>query len=122
MMAEATFWPSGKTVKVRPGTTLLSAARQAGLSVPVRCDGKAACLMCKMSLLPDHGDQGLSRLSEVERRKLGTDGHQRLGCQSRVTGNCHVSIPESPLKAAVRRQLERQAAEDDDDWLRGFRS
>jgi ferredoxin len=121
-MPDATFLPEGKKISVRSGTTLLSAARLAGISIPVRCEGKASCLMCKMSLLPEHGEKGLSPLSDVERLKLGPDGLQRLGCQTRVIGSCHVRIPESPLKAAVRRQLERQAEEDDDEWLRGFRS
>ena len=121
-MPKVTFWPEGKTVDVRSGTTLLVASRQAGIGLTVRCDGKASCLMCKVTLHPEHGGVGLSPLSAVESRKLGEDGERRLGCQTRVTGDCHAVIPESPLKAVIRRQLERQAAEDDDDWLRGFRS
>ncbi|QJC51855.1 2Fe-2S iron-sulfur cluster binding domain-containing protein [Paenibacillus albicereus] len=120
-MVEVTFWPEGKSVRVRPGTTLLDAARLAGRPLTVRCGGKAACLMCKIGVHPEHGEAGLSRPTPQERRKLGEGGGSRLGCQCRALGDCQVVLPENPLKAAVRRQLERQAEEDDDSWLRSFR-
>ncbi|OXM16661.1 2Fe-2S iron-sulfur cluster-binding protein [Paenibacillus herberti] len=121
-MIEVTFWPEGRKVKVRRGTTLLIAAHQAGVPLTVRCGGKAACLMCKLNVHPDFGEKGLSAPTEQERHKLGSSSGQRLGCQCRVLGDCHVIMPEDPLKAAVRRQLERQAEEDDDSWLRSFRN
>ncbi|WP_274651657.1 2Fe-2S iron-sulfur cluster-binding protein [Paenibacillus humicola] len=114
MNPHITFLPSGKRIAVRPGTTVLDAARRAGVPIRTRCDGKASCLMCKVTA-PSRG--GLSPLSEQERRKLAGLDKQgtRLACQARIAGNAVVEVPEDPLKAAVRRQLERQA-EDDDLW------
>ena len=39
----------------------------------------------------------------------------RLSCQAKVCGQLSVEVPEDPLKAAIRKQLERQ--QQDDDWL-----
>ncbi|WP_424766081.1 2Fe-2S iron-sulfur cluster-binding protein [Paenibacillus sp. sgz302251] len=115
MNGEVTFWPSGKVVKVKPGTTLLEAARLANLPIKTRCGGKAACFMCKVMVRP--GGE-LQPISDNERRKLsGLDGDQiRLACQAKVEGKVEVDIPLDPLRAAVARQLARQAEENDDLW------
>ncbi|WP_046215008.1 2Fe-2S iron-sulfur cluster-binding protein [Paenibacillus wulumuqiensis] len=114
------FWPAGKSVLVPEGATLLAAARRAGVHLPVRCDGRAACLMCKVTVLPE--DQPVEGISlsppgAVESRKLGAslEEHIRLGCQARVTGHCVVRIPEDRLKAAIRKQMEQQN-DDLSDW------
>ncbi|OMF35170.1 ferredoxin [Paenibacillus sp. FSL H8-0548] len=115
MDGEVTFWPSGKSIKVKQGTTLLDAARRANLPIRTRCGGKAACFMCKVSVRP--GSE-LQPIGENERRKLsGLEGdHIRLSCQARVAGKVIVDIPLDPLRAAVERQLARQAEENDDLW------
>jgi 2Fe-2S ferredoxin len=106
-----TFEPSGRQAKVRPGTSLLAAGRQAGVSIRTRCGGVAGCLMCKVKVLqPD----GVTPVTDAERRKLGAEveGGIRLSCQAKAAGNVTVEVPEDPLKAAVRRQLERQKEEE----------
>ncbi|MGO4544223.1 2Fe-2S iron-sulfur cluster-binding protein [Paenibacillus sp. 2TAB23] len=115
MDGEVTFWPAGKTVKVRRGTTLLDAARRANVPIRTRCGGKAACFMCKVSVRP--GSE-LAPIADNERRKLsGLDGDDyRLSCQARVAGKVEVDVPLDPLRAAVARQLARQAEESDDLW------
>jgi len=114
-----TFLPSAKTVQVARGTTVLQAVRQAGLSLPVRCDGRAACLMCKVHVeQPGDGhEDGLSAPAEMERRKLGMDSERnlRLGCQARIVGPAIIHLPEDRLKQAIRRQLEQQS-DDLSDW------
>ncbi|BBH21006.1 hypothetical protein Back11_23510 [Paenibacillus baekrokdamisoli] len=112
MNVDITFLPSGRKASVRAGTTVLDASRRAGVSIRTRCDGKAACLMCKVLA---ENPSGLSPLQDNERRKLaGTDRlGTRLSCQARVLGHAVVEVPEDPLKAAVRRQLMRQAEEDE---------
>ncbi len=113
------FLPANKTIQVTRGTTVLQAVRLAGLSLPVRCDGRAACLMCKVQVeQPQAGQQdGLSDPGEIECRKLGLDGERtlRLGCQARIVGPAVIHLPEDRLKQAIRRQLQQQ---DDDlsDW------
>ena len=113
MKADITFLPSGRTVTVRTGTTVLDASRRAGVPIRTRCDGKASCLMCKV--MPRSG--GLTPLNGNERLKLaGLDREGiRLACQARIVGKTAVEVPEDPLRAAVRQQLMRQA-EDDKLW------
>ncbi|MFX3633496.1 MAG: 2Fe-2S iron-sulfur cluster-binding protein [Candidatus Pristimantibacillus sp.] len=115
MSSEVTFWPSGKKVKVKPGTALIDAARHAGIHIRTRCGGKAACFMCKVKVRP--GSE-LMPIGDVERRKLSglEDQHIRLSCQARVKGTVEVDIPLDPLRSAVERQLARQAEQDDDLW------
>ncbi|MBD2845175.1 (2Fe-2S)-binding protein [Paenibacillus sp. IB182496] len=103
------FLPGGQKTAVRPGTTVLEAARRARIALPTRCGGKAGCLMCKVY---DRGNSGLSAPSDKERAKLaGAAADLRLGCQAKIIGPSTVEVPEDPLKAAVRRQLERQREE-----------
>lgn len=111
MAAQITFIPAGSSVTVREGTTVLQAASKARVSIRTRCGGKASCLMCKVQLATGE----LSAPEENEVRKLGSllaEGW-RLSCQAKVTEHCTVSLPEDPLKAAVRRKLEEQARERD---------
>ena len=112
---EVTFWPSGQTVSVKHGTTLLEASRRAHVVIPTRCGGKAACFMCKVSVRPH---SALQPISERERMKLaGLEGSQiRLACQARVAGKVEVDVPPDRLRAAVMRQLARQAEDDDKLW------
>ncbi|GGO04432.1 2Fe-2S iron-sulfur cluster-binding protein [Saccharibacillus kuerlensis] len=110
------FLPEGKSVRVRSGTTLLTAARSAGVHIPVRCEGKMGCLMCKVTL--NSVESGVLPPAEGERRKLGGSLEQgvRLACQAKVCGEVTVTTPEDPLKRAVRLQLERQKQADEDFW------
>ncbi|QAY68396.1 2Fe-2S iron-sulfur cluster binding domain-containing protein [Paenibacillus protaetiae] len=106
--------PAGITVKVRPGTTLLDAARRAHVPIRTRCGGKAACFMCKVTVEPG---SRLLPMGEQERNKLaaGADSCERLSCQARVQGNAVVNVPLDPLRAAVLKKLA-QAREDDSLW------
>lgn len=112
---EVHFWPDDKKISVRSGTTLLDAGRKAKVHIRTRCGGKAACLMCKVKV-NDPGSKGLAPMNVNERLKLGSQADEgyRLACQARVIGSVQVSIPEDPLKAAIRAQLARQTDGDDD--------
>ena len=114
-MPRVTFLPSHRTLQVRQGTTILSASRKAGVVIRSRCDGVASCLQCKVHILtPD----AVSPMNDNERRKLtGTlDRGVRLACQTLVQRDLSVEIPEDPLKAAVRRQLELQKGDQQSLW------
>lgn len=118
--AQVTFLPSGKSIQVNTGTTVLTAARKAGVHIAVRCDGKAACLMCKVNTPHPYDDEGhlcISVAEPAESRKLGSSIGQgvRLSCQARVLGDLTVEVPEDRLKAAIRKQMEQQN-EDLSDW------
>lgn len=112
MNCEVIFFPDKKTVIVRPGTSLLDASKRARVSIRSRCGGQASCLMCKVTV---QDQSGLSPVASKEELKLGDlkDRSIRLACQARVTRNAVVEIPEDPLKAAIRAQLQRQKEEDD---------
>ncbi|OZB94850.1 2Fe-2S iron-sulfur cluster-binding protein [Paenibacillus sp. XY044] len=119
MNHKVTFEPSGKSVLVREGMSLLHAAREAGVYIPTRCGGKMGCLMCKVQVGGPNATQ-LSPPDEAEKRKLGSLIHSgtRLSCQARVRGPVTVTVPEDKLKAAVRKQLEaaRNRDREDDLW------
>ncbi|MED4957921.1 MULTISPECIES: 2Fe-2S iron-sulfur cluster-binding protein [Paenibacillus] len=116
MEVQVMFWPQGKKVKVRQGTNVLRAAREARLHIATRCGGQAACLLCKVRV-EKGGESALSPLSAAEARKLGALAEEgiRLACQAKVIGNAEIHLPEDPLKAAVRKKLLEQQ-EDDRLW------
>lgn len=100
------FMPHNKSVSVRPGTSILAAARAAKVALPSKCGGRGACTTCKVQVV---SDVPLSELSRMERHMLSDqmvkDGY-RLGCQCQVNGDAEVTIPEDPLRRTIRLQLE----------------
>ncbi|WP_138492968.1 2Fe-2S iron-sulfur cluster-binding protein [Paenibacillus pinistramenti] len=113
METAITFEPMGKTFKARPGSTVLQAALQHRISIPTRCKGMAGCLMCKVRVSPEH-QAALTACTPAEERKLGPLLQEgvRLACQAKIKGHAVVTVPEDPLKAAIRKQLEAQNQED----------
>lgn len=113
-MGKITFLPSGKSIKARPGQTMVSAAAAARVIIPQRCGGHASCLMCRVVL--EKGE--LSAPSALERRKMPENDWLtgiRLGCQAKATDkDCTVRIPENRLKSVVQAALERQRKERED--------
>lgn len=103
------------TVEVRPGTTLLEAAEQAGAHVGHSCGGVCACSTCHVWIR-----KGLETLSEqtdqeMDRLDMGFDvrPYSRLSCQTEVSAeDISVEITEESLSAymdenpALRHKLE----------------
>ena len=103
------------TVEVRPGTTLLEAAEQAGAHVGHSCGGVCACSTCHVWIR-----KGLETLSEqtdqeMDRLDMGFDvrAYSRLSCQTEVSAeDISVEITEESLSAymdenpALRHKLE----------------
>jgi ferredoxin, 2Fe-2S len=83
-----TFLPDGRTVEVRPGTSLLEAASAADVDLPHNCGGVAACTTCHVWI--ERGLDSLSEIGDREDDKLneaaGLTPTSRLGCQARVAG------------------------------------
>lgn len=111
MNPEITFLPDNKKIRVRPGTTILEASRKARVPIRTRCGGKAACLMCKVIV---RDQSGLAPIAQNEKNKLGGLEEQgyRLACQAKALRDATVAIPEDPLRAAIRAQLDKQREED----------
>jgi 2Fe-2S ferredoxin len=107
MTPEVIFMPDDKSVRVRPGTTLLDAAKRARVAIRSRCGGNASCLMCKVVV---EDQAGLAPMSSKEDVKLGDLQREsyRLACQARVLRDVKAVVPEDPLKAAIRAQLAKQ--------------
>lgn len=78
-----TFAPGGLTCWVEPGSTLLDAARLAGIIVPAPCGGRGICGSCGVRVLS--GD--LAPADGEEQRGLArAPKGVRLACRARVIG------------------------------------
>jgi 2Fe-2S ferredoxin len=111
-MPKVTFVDQQREVSVPPGKTLLEASMRARVPLSSRCGGNGQCLTCKVIVADQNG---LTPLADKEVRMLGDsliDQGYRLACQCRVQGDTKVKLPESPLKAAIRAQLQTKS----DDW------
>jgi ferredoxin len=88
------FVPSQREVRVPIGTSLLEAARQAGLPVAQSCTGGAVCGRCGLRVLA--GGDGLPPESAGERRakqRNRIDGGLRLSCLLRLEQDLTVTAP-----------------------------
>ncbi|USG63524.1 2Fe-2S iron-sulfur cluster-binding protein [Brevibacillus ruminantium] len=115
-MGKITFLPAGKSIKVRPGQSIISAARSARIVIPQRCGGHASCLMCRVVV--ESGE--ISQPSSLEKRKMpeaDLKGGVRLACQAEATGkDCTIRIPESKWKSVVQAALERERIQNEEEW------
>jgi adenylate cyclase len=76
-----------QTARVADGTTLLEAARMAGLPIASACSGAALCARCGLEVLA--GATALDPEREDEREQKARNrvpAEQRLACRARVHG------------------------------------
>ncbi len=103
---EIIFQPEGKRVKVPPSSTILEAAKLAGVDLVSVCAGQGTCHKCKVQLSPPLRNQPLT---ESERDGLTaeeiTEG-LRLACQITGDGNLIIRIPEASRTGKQRLQVE----------------
>jgi 2Fe-2S ferredoxin len=104
-MPKVTFLPAGVTVEFEQGElpfsghgrpeSLLDIALHHGIHVEHACGGNCACTTCHV--IVREGEDNLSPMDEEEADRLelapGLTLHSRLGCQSVVTGDVVVEIP-----------------------------
>lgn len=82
---------TGLAVEAKPGDTLLSCLRRAGLGVESTCNGRGACGKCKVIV---HG--ALSPPDEKEREHLtGVSCEVRLACMAKVMGKVEVTLDDA---------------------------
>jgi ferredoxin len=85
------FEPVGREVRVPRGTTLLDAARRAGLPLASACGAEGLCARCGLEILeglPAFGAEG-----EDERRaklRNRVEPHQRLACRAVLGADARV--------------------------------
>ncbi len=90
------FQPIGKHVQVPSGTTLLEAARQAGIGLTSDCGGEGSCGQCQVIWLsgqvtPPNDDEEFI-LTEIERAN-----GLRLACCTQIQGDVKIQIPTYSL-------------------------
>ena len=92
MDAEVRFRPSGNALRVEQGTTVLGAARRAGLPMASACGAHGVCGRCGVTVV-----SGAARLSPETEREVRVKEmnrvapSQRLACCAEVSGDVEVS-------------------------------
>ncbi len=86
------FQPSGACLRVSPGTTLLDAARRAGLPMASSCGADGICGRCGMQVLAGAAWLSAEAVDESEvKRRNRIDPERRLACRAGVTGPVEVT-------------------------------
>lgn len=91
---EIIFEPSGRRVQVLNGTTILKAAKEAGVRIRSECDGNGICGKCRINI-PNMKD--LKDLTKSEKKHLSSSDINlgyRLACQVTCTKDIIVNIPQ----------------------------
>jgi len=93
-MSLLTIMPSGKTIDVAEGTTLLMAILAAEEMLSHKCEGNADCGTCHIFV--HEGRKGLSKVAREENEKLdtivGVGSKSRLACQAKVLGTENIRV------------------------------
>jgi len=79
-MVKITFLPDNAVISVEPGTELLDAAREAGVSIQAPCGGKGSCGKCIVKIVDGHIESDSQGILSSE---LEADGFV-LACKSKV--------------------------------------
>ena len=86
------FQPSGRSVVVAAGSTLLEAARRAGLPLANACGGDALCGRCGVTLLSDEHSLSAEQPQEAKaKRRNRIAAQQRLACRAAVLRDLEVT-------------------------------
>ena len=111
--------PSGKRGEFEKGTTILQASRSLGVDLDSVCGGRAICGRCQIQ--PTEGEfakhgitssfSNLNRLTESEikySKRKGLEASRRLGCQTIISGDVVIDIPEESQlhQQVVRKDFE----------------
>jgi len=83
------FKPDDVSVSVDRGTTILDAAVRAGVDLNSSCGSKGTCKKCKVIV---EGPVEIEARSELDQKML--DKGYRLACQTHITGEVTVFVPE----------------------------
>ena len=109
------FEPLGRRARVPHGTTLLEAARQAGVGLNAICGGAGTCGTCRVRVIAGE----VTPPTEAEQD--GLDEGFRLACRTRVLGDVRVDVPPSSITAPQRAQIEgRERTIELDPFVRPF--
>ncbi len=90
MLATITFSPSGQTIEVPAGTSLLDAAILCELDLPAPCAGQGRCGRCRVRIVS--GD--VERRSNAGLAAFEVADGWAVACQSFVQGAAEIEVPE----------------------------
>jgi uncharacterized 2Fe-2S/4Fe-4S cluster protein (DUF4445 family) len=99
------FDPLGRSVDVLEGTSILEAARLAGIGLSAACGGKGTCGQCRVMIsggIVSPPVAGESEILSTEDIKNGL----RLACCTFPAGDLKVHIPQKSLLTGLKLQLE----------------
>lgn len=97
--------PVGRRTEVKAGTTILDAARQAGVELVAVCGGEGTCGTCRVH--PFEGQLSPPTFSEeIELSVEDIASGYRLACQTEVLSDVRVDIPPDSLTTPQRLQIE----------------
>jgi len=97
--------PVGRRIEVPEGTTILAAARLAGVELSSICGGMGTCGSCKVrSAGGELSSPTKEELFELSSHEL-EDGF-RYACQAKVIDSVRIDIPAESLSATQRLQVE----------------
>lgn len=100
-MARVTFYPEGKSVEVKRGTTIMQAARAAGVVIEVPCNGTGTCGKCKVKL-------DTSSLKNVIIGKHGSVSEEEvktglvMSCQALIEGDLRVELADQQKNESLK--------------------
>jgi uncharacterized 2Fe-2S/4Fe-4S cluster protein (DUF4445 family) len=100
-----TFQPSGKSIELLSGISLMEAAWMAGINLASACGGKGKCGKCRVLISNGDVSPPDSRETEILTEEELRKGH-RLACCAYAESNLEVSIPEKSIAAEIRLQKE----------------
>ena len=114
------FNPLGRSVDVLAGTSLLEAARSAGIGLSAACGGKGSCGQCRVVINegkvspPETGEKEILSPEDL-------NSGYRLACRTFPEGNLKVHIPEKSLLIDLKLQLEGEKSDlEIDPLIRSF--
>ena len=98
------FSPSGRSIDILPGTSILEAAWMAGIRLASACGGNGKCLKCRIIVIEGETSPvqagELKALPEKELEK-----GCRLACCAYALSDLKIEIPEKSLTGDLRLQL-----------------
>ncbi|MBT5972016.1 2Fe-2S iron-sulfur cluster-binding protein, partial [Desulfobacula sp.] len=92
------FQPGDVKISVPKGTNLLEATKKADLYVNASCNGKGSCGKCKVIIESGTIEKNKTSLLSDKEQKKG----YVLACQTQVTDNLVIKIPEETLEKKLQ--------------------
>ena len=110
-LIRVTFQPSGRSVYVLVGTTVLEAAARAGLAIEAPCGGVGTCGKCRAQITAGARPPGQADRDAFEPDELVAGW--RLACQTAIGDELVATIPESSLFGATQKILTESIGGED---------